>query len=294
MKTILLLISFCFTSLVTFAQTEVLTNQSVLEMIELGFSEDVILTKIKTSEVDFDTSIAALKVLKEKGVSDAIMMAIMNGTSDNRSEDIEEIEAGIYFANGDQLIRMLPTVFSGTKTNTLGSAFSYGIASSDIKSILNNAESNNVIKTDSPEFWFYFDSRNNVDFNNWWFFSATSPNEFVLVRLDKKKKRRELKTGSVNVYAGTNIGVAEKHLIPFNIETIDNNTFKVVPKEPFEDGEYCFFYQGTIPQGGYVNQSVFDFSIQSGKRVESKKESHGLLGDRKYKKKKALTDDVYE
>lgn len=270
MKVLLIITSFFIISIHTFAQTEILTNQSILDMIELGFSEEVILTKIKTSETDFDTSIGALKILKEKGVSDTVMMAVMNGATDNKNIEIADVEAGIYFDNMGELVRILPTVFSGTKTNTLGSAFSYGLASSDIKSTLNNAESTNVIKIDNPTFWFYFDSQNNIDFKNWWFFSASSPNEFVLVRLDKKKKRRELKTGSVNIYAGTNVGVAERHLIPFNIEIVNNNTFKVTPKEPLDDGEYCFFYQGSIPQGGYTNQSVFDFSIQTGKKQKKR------------------------
>ena len=77
-KTLLLILTAFLISITASAQNEKLTNQSILDMIELGFSEDVILTKIKTSEVDFDTSIDALKELKSKGVGDAIIMSIMN------------------------------------------------------------------------------------------------------------------------------------------------------------------------------------------------------------------------
>lgn len=267
-KTLLLILTAFFISITASAQNEKLTNQSILDMIELVFSEDVILTKIKTSEVDFDTSIDALKELKSKGVGDAIIMSIMNG--DKKQEkingEITDNRTGIYINNNDQFTKILPTVFSGTKTNTLGSAFSYGIASSKIKSVMNNAESTNVITTDTPEFWFYFAQKDNDSFNvgasNWWFASATSPNEFALVKLNKKKNKRELVTGKVNVYAGTSIGIDEKYAIPFNIEIINDYTYKVTPKEAIEPGEYCFFYQGTIPQGGFTNQSVFDFSVQ--------------------------------
>ncbi len=61
-----------------FAQSEKLTNQSISDMIELGFSESIIMTKIQTSEVDFDISMEALKALKEKGVPENIIVAIMN------------------------------------------------------------------------------------------------------------------------------------------------------------------------------------------------------------------------
>lgn len=90
---------------------------------------------------------------------------------------------------------------------------------------------------------------------------ASSPNEFALVRLTTKKGRRELETGSVNLYAGTSIGVDEKNHIQIDIEKIDDYTFKVKPRYFLNTGEYCFYYQGSIPQGGYNNQSVFDFSI---------------------------------
>lgn len=267
-KTLLIILATLFINITAFAQNEKLTNQSILDMIELGFSEDVILTKIKTSDVDFDTSIDALKELKSKGVGDAIIMSIMNG--DKKQEetkgDITENRTGIYINNNGQYTKILPTVFSGSKTNTLGASFSYGIASAKIKSVMNNAESTNVITTDTPEFWFYFAQKDNDSFNvgasNWWFASATSPNEFALVKLNKKKNKRELVTGKVNVYSGTSIGVDEKYTIPFSIEIINDFTYKVVPKETIEPGEYCFFYQGTIPQGGFTNQSVFDFSIQ--------------------------------
>lgn len=254
---------------ISYAQTEKLTNKSITDMIGLGFSEDIIITKIKTSDADFDTNIEALKDLKSKGVSDKIIVAIMNskekqGTVQNKEADNKN---GIYIKFNDKYTKILPAVFSGSKTNTLGAAFSYGIASAKIKSIMNNAHSNNVIDSNKPEFWFFFTRKDNDSFKissvNWWFSSASSPNEFALVRLNSKKNNREMVTGKVNVYSGSKTGIDEKYLIPFDIETIDEYTYKVKPKNPMEDGEYCFFYQGTIPQGGYTNQSVFDFSVKA-------------------------------
>jgi len=237
-------------------------------MIELGFSEELIITKIKTTESEFDASIESLKELKNKGVTDAVIVEIMNSINDRvQYEEVDKPRrTGIYYVDDDIFQKILPTVFSGTKTNTLGASFSYGIASSKIKSVMNKEKSSNVINTSTPVFVFYFNT-NVDDFNlgatNWWFNTASSPNEFALTKLDVKKNKRELVTGKVNVYSGASMGVDEKHAIPFEIEMIDDVTFKVYPSEPLIDGEYCFFYQGTIPQGGYTNQSVFDFSIQS-------------------------------
>lgn len=67
-----------------FAQTqETLTNQSVIEMIKSGFSEIVIIAKIRSSKNSFDTSTAALRDLKNSGATDAVMLAILSPLSPN-------------------------------------------------------------------------------------------------------------------------------------------------------------------------------------------------------------------
>ena len=85
MKKLLLGIILIFFPLIASAQDEVLTNQSITDMLELGSSNDVIVTKINTSKNNFDTSIQALKELKEKGVSNDIIVAMMQ--RNKRSED---------------------------------------------------------------------------------------------------------------------------------------------------------------------------------------------------------------
>ena len=37
----------------SYAQEETLTNKSIVDLSELGFSDDLIITKIKTSKTDF-------------------------------------------------------------------------------------------------------------------------------------------------------------------------------------------------------------------------------------------------
>lgn len=261
MKKALLLVSVLF-CLNLYAQEQPLTNNSIIEMIDLGFSSDIIISKIETSPCDFNTSIDALKSMKEKGIDNSIIVAMIHRISDIKTNEAQR--SGIYYKNGDDFIQLFPTVFSGTKTNTLGAALSYGIASAKVRSTMNGQHSNNVIENNNPEFYFYFIPRKSdlvVSASNWWFSAASSPNEFALVRLTTKKGRRELETGSVNLYAGTSIGVDEKNHIQIDIEKIDDYTFKVKPRYFLNTGEYCFYYQGSIPQGGYNNQSVFDFSI---------------------------------
>src|SRR5438067_2556727 len=60
-----------------FAQ-ETLTNQSIVEMVKAGLSERVIIAKIRTSPTNFDTRTDALIALKNNGVSEQVIEAIMS------------------------------------------------------------------------------------------------------------------------------------------------------------------------------------------------------------------------
>lgn len=263
-------IFICFTACLLVApcvsftqQTEQLTNQSVVEMIELGFDKQVVVEKINASACSFDTSIEALKLLKAQGVPSEVLAAMVKASKPTAAK----AKTGIYALVDSIEVPILPTVFSGTKTNTLAAAFSYGIASAKVKSVVGGASSPNVLPAGSIEFVFYFDANKGDTFgqNDWWFRAATSPNEFALARfaVNEKKNYRELEVGSINIWAGSNTGVTDKLICPVEIEPRSEGVFVVRTIEPLEPGEYCFYYKGIIPQGGYNNQSAFDFSVQA-------------------------------
>ena len=249
------------------AQEEILTNESVLDMMELGFTNDEIVGKIQTTKSAFDTTVEALKSLKEKGVGSDVIVAMMHSrkAEEQKREEQKVKKSGLFVKIGDEYKKIYPTVFSGSKTNTLGAALSYGLADAKIKSTLNGEHSQNVIESNLPEFFFYFDQSQTSELSlratNWWFSVASSPNEFVLVKLNSKGRKREMEIGKVNLYAGNSIGVDEKNIIKFDIEALSDTEFKVTPAWMLAPGEYCFYYQGIVPVGGYSNQAVFDFSI---------------------------------
>lgn len=56
---------------------EVLTNYDVIELVRADLSEEVILSKIAASPVDFDTSTDAIIALKEAGVSDDVIATMI-------------------------------------------------------------------------------------------------------------------------------------------------------------------------------------------------------------------------
>ena len=55
------------------AQTETMTNRTIIEMTKAGLSEEIILSSIQRSEAKFDVSANALLELKNGGVSNAVI-----------------------------------------------------------------------------------------------------------------------------------------------------------------------------------------------------------------------------
>ena len=267
MKKIYLLALLAF-SYMGIAQ-ETITNESVVQMVELGFDDYMIIDKINTSDVKFDASISALGNLKKAGVSSEVLSLIMAKSKQNTKS-----KTGIYYlaANGkDKLIQ--PSVFSGSNSNAVAQKLVSGLINSKKKAQLPGIHSNNVLSTNSPEFTFIFDPSvtevDNMQNNqggdtgifNWWFRMASNPNEFVLVKLTVKEKKnlREVITGKKS-WITSSSGIDPKYALNFTMEEIEGNKFKVTP-DTLAPGEYCFIYQGAVPQGR-ENQSVFDFSVQ--------------------------------
>ena len=60
---------------------ETLTNESIVGLTNDGLAESIIIAKIKSSKASFDTSGAALQTLKKQGVSDAIVLAMVQKAS---------------------------------------------------------------------------------------------------------------------------------------------------------------------------------------------------------------------
>ncbi|WP_297762869.1 hypothetical protein [uncultured Muriicola sp.] len=264
-----LLLLFCLSFASLGLAQETITNESVIQMVELGFDDFMIIDKINNSDVKFDASISALGKMKDAGVSSEVLSLIMAKSRQNTKS-----KTGIYYTNssGEQEI-IQPSVFSGSNSNAAAQKLVSGLINSKEKAQLPGIQSNNVLSTSSPEFTFIFDpSVTEVDnmqnsqggdtgIFNWWFRMASNPNEFVLVKLTVKERKnlREIITGK-NSWITSSSGIDPKYALNFNIETIEGNKFKVTP-DALEPGEYCFIYQGAVPQGR-DNQSVFDFSIQ--------------------------------
>ncbi len=63
------------------SNSELLTNKGVLEMVKAGLGGAIIIAKIKASHTKFDTSLTALQELKTAGVTDDVILAMIEASS---------------------------------------------------------------------------------------------------------------------------------------------------------------------------------------------------------------------
>lgn len=276
MKTLLIPL-LVLISLTTTAQTkpEILTNETVTLLVQKGLGSSIIINKIKTSKTNFDVSTDALIKLKESSVPDEIVATMVEYSANkgnvvtDPNDPLTGHSSGIYYYNPNNeqnhLTRIDPTVVSSNKSGGVGTAlaqhFTYGLAKNKQIAIVSGSNARKQIGGNTLVFYFYFDkskgSLNNS--TNWWFASATSPNEFALIKLDGKKDSREFSTGESNAY-GSSIGISEKQKITFDYTEVGEGIYKVTLRGDIQAGEYCFIYTGAVPFL-YTNDKIFDFGI---------------------------------
>lgn len=169
---------------------------------------------------------------------------------------------GIYYQKDNKLIEIEPIKYSKTKTNTLGSALTMGIASSSVKTIYRGSTSNNRVYANSV-FYFYFSTPGRIDMSElqskWMFVNSKSTRDFLIAKFKKKESERELQVAKINIYSGTEMGVADESLSDIKSEKVREGLYRVELKNA-APGEYCFMYNGQMGSGAYM--PVFDFSIE--------------------------------
>jgi len=159
-------------------------------------------------------------------------------------------------------VQLEPSVYSQGKTGGMfKSAMTYGIAKSKWKAVVRNPGATLRITDPNPEFWFYFEqTAHGLSYSGTFFGGASSPNEFVLVKMDRKKHERELIVGEWGV-TGAEMGTRGKDTVPYEFEKVDPGVYRVWPGHALPPGEYCFFYAGTAMGMGMTGGKLFDFGI---------------------------------
>lgn len=111
------LIFILLISLQSIIAQEILNNDSILEMMEIGFDESLIIDKINNSQNTFETSISSLKELKNKGISQNILSSMINASKKIKKTD--EVDLLNDFNNGAELNNLEYTFTNGIDKYTV-------------------------------------------------------------------------------------------------------------------------------------------------------------------------------
>lgn len=296
MPRIVLVLILSFYTISSFGQTSnVLTNAEVIKLHNSKVGDKIIISKIESSDVNFDISTDALVQLSQLGVSEAVVNVMMEKQTakDKASNNLVKSSgisdgfafprSGIYFENEKKkYVPLDPTLVTSTKSDgncLINCLMSYGLASKKNFSYIEGYEANYHLGR-NPTIYFCFSdgkkdlnkAKSNQDDDYFGQLignqTAVSPNEFKLIKFKIKGKSRSYVSGSVKGNTLTaDVSIADEYLINFKYVQVAENTYKLIFPNGLEPGEYCFYYlsnQGTNPYAGsgYNNIKVYDFGVR--------------------------------
>ena len=256
-----LLLAACFlvSSTASVSGQEVVTNETVIQMVKAGLSESVILAKMRSSQTKFDTRTESLIALKQAGTPEKVMQAIISGgalpastaatasapAAPGPSAAVAPAPQGshrgpIYHVSKSRQVELIGisgdietsrAPFSGRKTELVLPGNKAKYRTSDKQPV---------------------------------FLSSSEPADVPLVKLDPGKNDRNLRVSSsfrAGPYAGSlsQRGIRSEDRVDVEAERDNSGLFRIRPRAPLAPGEYAFVITrsyGTIPVG-----TVYDFGV---------------------------------
>ena len=251
-----------------------LTVEEVVNLSKAGFSEDVIITKIRKNGKAFDLNSAELVELKRLGIGDSIIKFLLDPTqpytppppappplpgkidpspvppassapvkhypSDDYASRVPA-EPGLYRFPGDLPARVDIKILLGTKEGAgLGKVL---MKKGKVIGYLVGASAKTRLKEPSPVFYMRLPEGKAIE-------------EVVLVAFDRKADRREIEMGP----PGPKQEIKAEAMRQFDSVEVGPSLFKLTPAK-LSHGEYLFFQLGSAepPKGSYGKG--FDFAI---------------------------------
>jgi hypothetical protein len=230
---------------------EVLTNDSVIQMVKAGLPEAVVIAKIKSTATKFDLKTDSLVSLKKAGVSDKVLEAMVaagsgsSATAATPAAPAPAVAAGalktqdvIYQLVGDKYVEMFAT-------------------SANLETNMAFFQSKSEVVLEGRKARYRTGEKQPV------FLSTYSSTDAPLVKLKPGDSHndRNLKIGSgaFMPFGGTQkMGVRNEDKIPTNIERDPRGFYRVTPASPLPPGEYGFILATGFGAG---SGKIYDFGV---------------------------------
>jgi len=250
------------------AQEDVMTNQTIIDLVKAKTSDSLIISLIQQPETTkFDTSVSAVLKLKQAGVSDAVIQAMMakepgqpittpspqagnpppgapSGTPPVPAGLPTEI--GVYVKKDDQWVEVLHEVVNWKTGGVLKTIATVGIVKGDINGRIDGPRSRNIVQAPleflivAPE--------------------GVAITEYQFLRLRAKKDAREFRTVTGGVLHAS--GGAKRDLVPFEGKKIAPRVYSVT-FTTLTPGEYGFLPPGAFTSAGASSSlgKIYTFSL---------------------------------
>ena len=248
---------------------EVLTNDSVIQLLQAGIPEDLVISKIRESQHNFDLSVQGMVALKEAGASDRLMRVMLDPsreldetpalpkkppvpspkeTSTAEKEPEFPTKAGVYVKSGKEWVPFEPEFVIWETGGMFRRVVTAGLAQGDVNGRIEGAHSGNVVKTPLE---FIIVTPEDVEIK-----------EYLLVHLRIERNDREFQIVSGGLFSSTD--GAEKDAVEFEGTKVANRTFSVKLKK-MDAGEYGFLPTtpgAGAPSGGKVGK-MYTFQVSN-------------------------------
>ncbi len=235
---------------------EVLTNESVIQLIKVGIDEDLIISKIQDSRHNFDLSVQGMVALKESGVSDRLMHFLMDTTKPPEAKAAAEpvrpavappppppikeppkaaetpapktetafpAEVGVYVKADKKWVEIQPEVVVWQTGGMLKRFATAGIVQGDVNGKIKGAHSGNIVS--SPLEFLIVASE------------GVTIADYQLLHLREQRDAREFRTVTGGIFSAS--GGATRDAIAFEGAKIASRAFSV-KLATLEAGEYGF------------------------------------------------------
>lgn len=249
-----------------------LTNQDIILMTKSKFDDATIVKTIQAFDTSFDLSVAALMKLKDAGVTQTVIQAML-ATSSNRHEErppersansadaasptnsanpreysAKQLQPGTYYWAQGSWHPMQQLTMSGGGATHMAKMFVPGLTPQMVWTF-RGPNAPVQIRESEPLFCVKFIA--GLPY-------APSPRDIAIARFDEKKDHRELQVTSGGNLLTFKAGLGKDRLPDLTVTPLDSATVLFTPTDPLRPGEYII---STVSMGNMG----FDFGFHPAK-----------------------------
>jgi len=264
-------VTICLFASATLLAQETLNNAGVIGLKQAGLGDTVILNKIKASKCDFDISTDALKKLKDGGLSDDVINAIIAAAVPSAvpappkavpavvsNDPNAPHEPGVWLYQEQGTERRMVKV----KPQSSGGSSGWNKKS---RVTLYGASAILQITAAAPgTFYYYEQPQQEGAFAT--STATTSADDLVLARMEVRadKNERRLAVGKEGFFGGKTSGLDPKAYVPMTTEKVSDGIYRLGPVQALPPGEYCFIDKHDASREAlkYRDVELYDFGVK--------------------------------